>query len=172
MISRCVLDKKTLTATFSMEALSLADVVVVDVQCDFLKEELGNVKSGNAEIQALEESFKVIGQKITPNTLVLIETTVPPGTTEYIAYPFIKKAFEERGGASQKILCWPTALNGSCPERDTWPRSGIFGGSAERHQCPRPGNGWFAFLYRGHQSGKISADGLRSSHGERNLQDR
>jgi nucleotide sugar dehydrogenase len=28
---------------------------------------------------------------------VLIETTVPPGTTEYVAYPIIKKAFERRG---------------------------------------------------------------------------
>ena len=97
LIRRCVLDKKTMTATFSMEALSLADVVVVDVQCDFIKEDLGNVKTGNADIQALEESFKIIGQKISPSALVLIETTVPPGTTEYIAYPFIKKAFEDRG---------------------------------------------------------------------------
>ena len=104
LIRRCVITKKTLIATFSMEALSLADVVVVDVQCDFIKEELGNVKSGNADLQALEESFKIIGQKISPDTLVLIETTVPPGTTEYIAYPFIKKAFEERGLSGEPLL--------------------------------------------------------------------
>jgi nucleotide sugar dehydrogenase len=104
LIKRCVLTKKTLTATFSMEALSLADVVVVDVQCDFIKEDLGNVKSGNADIQALEESFKIIGQKISPQTMVLIETTVPPGTTEYIAYPFVKKGFEERGFFEEPLL--------------------------------------------------------------------
>jgi UDP-N-acetyl-D-glucosamine dehydrogenase len=79
-------------------------VVVVDVQCDFIKEELGNVKSGNADIQALEESFKIIGQKISPQALVLIETTVPPGTTEYIAYPYIKKAFEDRGIKEEPLL--------------------------------------------------------------------
>jgi len=104
LIRRCVITKKTLIATFSMEALSLADVVVVDVQCDFIKEDLGNVKSGNADLQALEESFKIIGQKISPDTLVLIETTDPPGTTEYIAYPFIKKAFEERGLSGEPLL--------------------------------------------------------------------
>jgi UDP-N-acetyl-D-glucosamine dehydrogenase len=104
LIGRCVLEKKTLTATYTMEALTLADVVVVDVQCDFLKEELGNVKSGNAEIRALEESFKVLGQMIPPQAMVLIETTVPPGTTEYIAYPFFKKAFEERGITSEPLL--------------------------------------------------------------------
>jgi UDP-N-acetyl-D-glucosamine dehydrogenase len=104
LIGRCVKEKKTLTATYTMEALTLADVVVVDVQCDFLKEELGNVKSGSAEIRALEESFKVIGQKIPPQAMVLIETTVPPGTTEYIAYPFVKKAFEERGIKAEPLL--------------------------------------------------------------------
>ncbi len=97
LIRRCVKDKKTLTATFTYEALTLADVVVVDVQCDYQKECLGNVVQGYADIKALEESLRVIGEKIPPECLVLIETTVPPGTTEYVAYPIIKKAFEERG---------------------------------------------------------------------------
>jgi nucleotide sugar dehydrogenase len=92
-----VKEKKTLAATFSHDALSFADVVVVDVQCDFNKESLGDLESGHADIKALEESLKVIGEKIRPNCLVLIETTVPPGTTEFVAYPIIKKAFEKRG---------------------------------------------------------------------------
>jgi nucleotide sugar dehydrogenase len=97
MIKRCVKDKKSLIATFTYDALTLADVVVVDVQCDYYKETFGNVKQGRADIAALEESLKIIGEKIDPSCLVLIETTVPPGTTEYIAYPIIKKAFEQRG---------------------------------------------------------------------------
>ncbi len=35
LIARCVNEKKTLTASFSYDALALADVVVVDVQCDY-----------------------------------------------------------------------------------------------------------------------------------------
>jgi UDP-N-acetyl-D-glucosamine dehydrogenase len=97
LIERCVNQRHTLTATFSYDALSLADIVVVDVQCDYLKETLGDVKKGYADIAALEDSLKVIGEKITPECLVLIETTVPPGTTEYVAYPIIKKAFAKRG---------------------------------------------------------------------------
>jgi nucleotide sugar dehydrogenase len=97
LIARCVTEKKTLTATYTYEALGLADVVVVDVQCDYFKETLGDVRRGHADIKALEESLKVIGGKIAPECLVLIETTVPPGTTEYVAYPIIKKAFEARG---------------------------------------------------------------------------
>jgi nucleotide sugar dehydrogenase len=97
MIARCVNEKKTLSATFTYDALSLADVVVVDVQCDYHKETFGDCRKGYADIAALEESLKVIGEKIEPDCLILIETTVPPGTTEYVAYPIIKKAFEKRG---------------------------------------------------------------------------
>lgn len=104
LIKRCVKQRKTLTATFTYDALRLADVLVVDVQCDFLKEELGNLRSGRADISALEQSFKVIGEKIPPQCLVLIETTVPPGTTEYVAYPLIKKAFKARGVEDEPLL--------------------------------------------------------------------
>ena len=97
LIERCVKTKKTLMATFTYEALSLADVVIVDVQCDYFKERFGNVCQGHADIAALETSLKIIGEKISPDCLVLIETTVPPGTTEYVAYPIMKKAFEKRG---------------------------------------------------------------------------
>ncbi len=104
MIERCVNEKKTMTASFTYDALSLADVLVVDVQCDFLKQELGNLRSGHADISALEESFKIIGEKIEPHCLVLIETTVPPGTTEYVAYPLIRKAFKNRGIEGEPLL--------------------------------------------------------------------
>jgi len=97
MIRRCVLEKQTLLATFTYDVLSLADVVIVDVQCDYHKETFGNVCRGHADIDALEDSLKVIGEKIAPHCLVLIETTVPPGTTQYVAYPIMKKAFEQRG---------------------------------------------------------------------------
>ncbi|MGD8342200.1 MAG: UDP binding domain-containing protein [Desulfobacterales bacterium] len=97
LIERCVKQKKTLIATYTYDALSLADVVIVDVQCDYFKETFGNVRQGHADIAALEDSLKIIGEKINPECLVLIETTVPPGTTEYVAYPIVKKAFEKRG---------------------------------------------------------------------------
>ncbi|MBU1053466.1 MAG: GDP-mannose dehydrogenase [Proteobacteria bacterium] len=104
LIARCVKEKKTLIATFTYDALSLADVVVVDVQCDYFKETFGNCREGHAEIAALEDSLKIIGERINPDCLVLIETTVPPGTTEYVAYPLMKKAFENRGIQSDPLL--------------------------------------------------------------------
>src|SRR5688572_325922 len=90
LISRCVKEKKTLVATFTEEALQLADVVVVDVQCDYLKESLGNVRTGSADMEALETSLATIAEHIPAEALVLIETTVAPGTTEQVAFPIMK----------------------------------------------------------------------------------
>ena len=104
LIERGVKERKTLTATFSYDVLKLADILVLDVQCDFIKEELGNLHTGHAEISAIEESFKIIGNLIEPTCLVLIETTVPPGTTEYIAYPIIKMAFKKRGIEEEPLI--------------------------------------------------------------------
>ncbi len=55
LIERCVKERKNLVASFSYDVLRLADVVVVDVQCDYHKETLGNVKQGYADIAALED---------------------------------------------------------------------------------------------------------------------
>ena len=104
LIERCVKQKKTLVATYTEEALKLADVVVVDVQCDYLKESLGNVRTGAAEMAALEASLATIAENIPPEALVLIETTVAPGTTEQVAYPIMKKMFERRGLQSEPLL--------------------------------------------------------------------
>ncbi len=104
MIKRCVIEKKTFIATFTDDALNLADIVVVDVQCDFKKESLGDVSTGSADTIALEESFVTIAEHIDPHTLVLIETTVPPGTTEQVAYPIMKKIFEKRGIKTGPLL--------------------------------------------------------------------
>ncbi len=104
LIEGGVRKKKTLTATYTYDALKLADVLILDVQCDFVKEDLRDLQSGYVEMGAIEESFKVIGKLIEPHCLVLIETTVPPGTTEYIAYPIIKTAFKKRGIETEPLL--------------------------------------------------------------------
>jgi nucleotide sugar dehydrogenase len=104
LIGRCVKEEQTLVATYNLQALKLVDVVVVDVQCDYLKESLGNVRTGAADMVALEASIATIAEHISPNALVLIETTVAPGTTEQVAYPIMKKIFERRGIGSEPLL--------------------------------------------------------------------
>ncbi|MDD5326927.1 MAG: UDP binding domain-containing protein [Phycisphaerae bacterium] len=104
MIKRCVLEKKTLVATYNSDCLKLADCVVVDVQCDYTKEALGDMRNGKVEMSALEATIKTIGEKVPENCLTLIETTVAPGTTEFVAWPIMKKTFAARGINSEPLL--------------------------------------------------------------------
>jgi nucleotide sugar dehydrogenase len=104
MIKRCVLEKKTLIATYNSDCLKLADCVVVDVQCDYTKQQLGNMRTGQVEMKSLESTMRTISEKVPQNCLTLIETTVAPGTTEFIAWPIMKKAFAARGIKSEPLL--------------------------------------------------------------------
>ena len=169
MIERCVNEKKTLIATYTYDALNLADVLVVDVQCDFLKEELGNLRSGHADIGALEESFRIIGEKIPPDCLVLIETTVPPGTTEYVAYPIIKKAFEDAGFSEEPLLAH--SFERVMPGRDYVRSVRDFWRVCSGINDESQGAGRQVSL-RGPQCGGVSPHGPGPAHRERDLQDR
>lgn len=97
MVGRVATEKGTFTATFQEEALSLADVVIVDVQCDITKPDLGNVRNAYVEMTAFKAAIKTIGNYMPEKALVLIETTVPPGTTERIVLPILEKRFAARG---------------------------------------------------------------------------
>jgi len=55
-------------------------------------------------MKALEESLGIIAEHISPDTLVLIETTVAPGTTEQVAYPIMRKVFRKRGIQKDPLL--------------------------------------------------------------------
>ena len=104
IITRTVKEKKTLVATYHSDCLKLADCVVVDVQCDYAKQDLGDMRTGEADMGALESTMRTIGQRIPPKCLTLIETTVAPGTTEFVAWPIMKKAFETRGLKTTPLL--------------------------------------------------------------------
>jgi UDP-N-acetyl-D-mannosaminuronate dehydrogenase len=104
LIERCVIQSETLVATYDSNCLQFADCVVVDVQCDYSKNDLGNMRTGEVEMAALEATMKTIGEKIPASALTLIETTVAPGTTEFVAWPIMKKAFAKRGMKETPIL--------------------------------------------------------------------
>ncbi len=60
--------------------------------------------SGEADMAALEASMITIGEKIPAEALVLIETTVAPGTTEFVAWPILKKEFRKRNMEATPLL--------------------------------------------------------------------
>ena len=62
------------------------------------------MRTGEVEMAALEATMKTIADRVQANCLTLIETTVAPGTTEFIAWPIMKKAFAARGIKTEPLL--------------------------------------------------------------------
>ena len=89
-------EKGKLYATYVDEAIALGEVVISDIQCDVKKLRFGNSKVFTVEIKPFIEASKKVASLINPSSLYLIETTVPPGTSEYIAKPIFEGAFKNR----------------------------------------------------------------------------
>jgi nucleotide sugar dehydrogenase len=62
------------------------------------------MRTGRVEMSALEATIKTIGEKVPAGCLTLIETTVAPGTTEFVAWPIMKKTFAARGIKTEPLL--------------------------------------------------------------------
>ena len=89
-------ERGKLYATYVDEAIALGEVVISDIQCDVKKLKFGNSKVFTVEIEPFIEASKKVANLINPSSLYLIETTVPPGTSEYIVKPIFEGAFKNR----------------------------------------------------------------------------
>lgn len=89
-----------LVATSNAEAYALAEVVVVDVPFD-IDDIYGTPKLPWGGFRA---AIQTIGQHVKPGALVLVETTVPPGTCEHVVAPDLAECMRERGLAEDAVL--------------------------------------------------------------------
>ena len=94
---RTVVEKKTLRATWLNYAYEVADIVVVDIQLDATKPAFGDAAQGYCDMSAFRDGMKTLGKYISPECLILVETTVPPGTCENVVKPVIEEEFTKRG---------------------------------------------------------------------------
>lgn len=97
IFKRTVDEKKTLRATWHNYAYEVADIVVVDIQLDATKPAFGEAEKGYCDLSAFRNGIKTLGQHIKPDCMILVETTVPPGTCEKVVKPIIEKEFTKRG---------------------------------------------------------------------------
>ena len=70
---------------------SEADIVIVCSNCDY------NFINGKVKLQNYIENIDQISKKIKNNCLLIIQSTLPPGTTDKILEPLIKKNLKKRG---------------------------------------------------------------------------
>jgi len=87
-------------ATSDTSFYKLAKVVLVDIHLDvdFSKEEPSIAFSG------FKGAIKTLGENILPECLIVVETTVPPGTCEKVVAPSLKAEFEQRGIESEPLV--------------------------------------------------------------------
>ena len=97
LFDRCVNQKKNFRATWHNIAYEVADVVVVDIQLDATKPAFGEAEKGYCDITHFRNGMRTLGQHIKPDCLILVETTVPPGTCDKIVKPIIEEEFVKRG---------------------------------------------------------------------------
>lgn len=97
IFDRCVNIKKNFRATWEEFVYTLVDIVVVDIQLDATKPAFGEAEKGYCDITAFREGIRTLGKNIRPDCLILVETTVPPGTCEKVVKPIIEEEFIKRG---------------------------------------------------------------------------
>ena len=97
--------KNNFYATSDNYAYSKADVIIIDINLDVQKVSTAKKKllSYEVDLNNFKSAIKVIGSKCNEDVLILVETTVPPGTCEKIIKPIIKDEFCRRNLDYNKI---------------------------------------------------------------------
>lgn len=91
--------KQNYYATYDPYAYTHADVVLVDINLDVQKQSAPNkdLVDYNVDLTPFKKAIRSIGQHCRPDVLVLVETTVPPGTSQKIVRPVLEECLTERG---------------------------------------------------------------------------
>jgi UDP-N-acetyl-D-glucosamine dehydrogenase len=88
-----------LTATTDDSVLAGASVAVVDVPVDISDDGVPA-----AQFSMLQAAVRTLGRRMRPGSLVIVESTVPPGTTERIVAPELSRALAHRGLPGDAVL--------------------------------------------------------------------
>ena len=89
-----------LKATTDPEAYASASVAIIDVGLD-----VGLVDGGpSVDMEPLRGAVRELASRMPPSSLILVETTVPPGTCAMVIAPEIERALSERGLPADSIL--------------------------------------------------------------------
>ena len=84
--------KENFFATYDPKAYQYADVIIVDINLDVKKQSFtnGSLKSFDVDLSVFKSAIQPIGANCRADVLVLIETTVPPGTCDQVVRPILE----------------------------------------------------------------------------------
>ncbi len=97
LIAEGVDDAQNLRATTQQEALALADVIIADIHLDVKDPARIEPDAIDVSMSAFQSAIHQIGRHMSPDALVVVETTVPIGTTEQVVRPALLEERTTRG---------------------------------------------------------------------------
>ncbi|HMU46642.1 MAG TPA: nucleotide sugar dehydrogenase [Chitinophagaceae bacterium] len=99
------LRKKNYYATFDNYAYSKADVVIVDINLDVKKNSSTSkdLESYQVDLTPFQKAIEAIGNNCKEDVLVLVETTVPPGTSQKVVKPILESCLRKRSLSTDKL---------------------------------------------------------------------
>ena len=97
--------KNNLYATYDSYAYAVADIIIVDINLDVTKKSdfLKKLIRYEVDLSHFKRAIEDLGEKCKEDVLILVETTVPPGTCSKITVPIIRKCLNKRGLAGNKF---------------------------------------------------------------------
>ena len=97
--------KGNFLATYDTSAYSYASVIIVDINLDVQKnsDSKGNLNSFDVDLNPFKNAIRTIGQNCKEDVLILVETTVPPGTCMKVVKPIIEEELIKRQLSVDKI---------------------------------------------------------------------
>ncbi len=114
--------KGNFLATYDTSAYSYASVIIVDINLDVQKnsDSKGNLNSFNVDLNPFKNAIRTIGQNCKEDVLILVETTVPPGTCMKVVKPIIEEELRKRhlslgkikiGHSYERVMPGPEYIN-------------------------------------------------------------
>jgi len=93
------IDAKNLMATADVNAYKLASVTIVDIHLDVNFDD----EEPSVNFEGFKSAITTLGERMPAESLIIVETTVPPGTCEKVLQPVLETALEKRGFSNDSI---------------------------------------------------------------------
>ena len=100
------MQKENFYATYDPYVFKHADIVIVDINLDVQKKSKKDYSLADFDVDmsGFKAAIQSIGKNCRENVLLLVETTVPPGTCEKIVKPIIEDELRRHKKTNVKIV--------------------------------------------------------------------
>ena len=77
-----------MACTTKIDSIKDSKIVIVSINCD-----LNSKKKTDVNLKDFLKSIEKVAYNLNENALLIVESTIPPGTCEKKIYPIFKKSF-------------------------------------------------------------------------------